>query len=228
MKNEFKFLLQFVTIFICSVSSAHAAVVVYTNLTDWEIAVMALPGGWEIQTNNFELLQTGNLSTGYNSFGSSSSSLLSSGLYISGDSGINSIDDSFPPDPFSDALSPNGTTYYLGQVQTSTIDPSLFLGIMDTNIRAFGADWVTAGDLFMEFGGVSISFGDYLPTGAGFLGVVSDIGQGESTDVNFFGTAIFGMDDIRAGANHIPIPAAVWLFGSGLLGLIGMARRKKT
>jgi hypothetical protein len=26
----------------------------------------------------------------------------------------------------------------------------------------------------------------------------------------------------------IPIPAAVWLFGSGLLGLIGVARRKKT
>ena len=25
----------------------------------------------------------------------------------------------------------------------------------------------------------------------------------------------------------VPIPAAVWLFGSGLLGLVGMARRKK-
>ena len=25
----------------------------------------------------------------------------------------------------------------------------------------------------------------------------------------------------------VPVPAAVWLFGSGLLGLIGMARRKK-
>ena len=26
----------------------------------------------------------------------------------------------------------------------------------------------------------------------------------------------------------VPIPAAVWLFGSGLLGLIGLARRKRT
>ena len=25
----------------------------------------------------------------------------------------------------------------------------------------------------------------------------------------------------------VPVPAAVWLFGSGLLGLIGVARRKK-
>jgi hypothetical protein len=26
----------------------------------------------------------------------------------------------------------------------------------------------------------------------------------------------------------VPLPAAVWLFGGGLLGLVGMARRKKT
>jgi hypothetical protein len=36
---------------------------------------------------------------------------------------------------------------------------------------------------------------------------------------NFFPTAT---------AQVIPVPAAVWLFGSGLLGLIGIARRKKT
>ena len=29
-------------------------------------------------------------------------------------------------------------------------------------------------------------------------------------------------------APEVPIPAAVWLFGSGLLGLVGIARRKKT
>ena len=28
-------------------------------------------------------------------------------------------------------------------------------------------------------------------------------------------------------SSTVPIPAAVWLFGSGLFGLIGMARRKK-
>ena len=32
---------------------------------------------------------------------------------------------------------------------------------------------------------------------------------------------------IMADVNAVPIPAAVWLFGSGLLGLIGVARRKK-
>jgi hypothetical protein len=35
----------------------------------------------------------------------------------------------------------------------------------------------------------------------------------------------FSVDNIRLSA--VPVPAAVWLFGSGLIGLIGVARRKK-
>jgi hypothetical protein len=37
------------------------------------------------------------------------------------------------------------------------------------------------------------------------------------------GAALF--DDLAA---TVPIPAAIWLFGSGLLGLVGVSRRKKT
>ena len=32
---------------------------------------------------------------------------------------------------------------------------------------------------------------------------------------------------ITADIAAVPVPAAVWLFGSGLLGLVGVARRKK-
>jgi len=32
---------------------------------------------------------------------------------------------------------------------------------------------------------------------------------------------------IRVDFNPVPVPAAVWLFGSGLIGLVGVARRKK-
>ena len=35
----------------------------------------------------------------------------------------------------------------------------------------------------------------------------------------------FTVDTLRRTA--VPIPAAVWLFGSGLIGLIGMSRRNK-
>ncbi len=33
--------------------------------------------------------------------------------------------------------------------------------------------------------------------------------------------------DIAASVSSVPVPAAVWLFGSGLLGLLGVAKRKK-
>lgn len=33
---------------------------------------------------------------------------------------------------------------------------------------------------------------------------------------------------IEGVVNHVPVPAAAWLFGSGLLGLLGVARRKRT
>jgi hypothetical protein len=33
-------------------------------------------------------------------------------------------------------------------------------------------------------------------------------------------------DDSAYGAAVVPLPAAVWLFGSALLGLVGVARRK--
>jgi hypothetical protein len=43
-------------------------------------------------------------------------------------------------------------------------------------------------------------------------------------------TGIIGSGDFTfaaAAASPVPIPAAVWLFGSGLLGLIGVARRRR-
>ncbi len=49
-----------------------------------------------------------------------------------------------------------------------------------------------------------------------------------SSDVGMFGMntpAYFAVDDLTT-VSAVPVPAAVWLFGSGLLGLIGMARRR--
>ena len=34
-------------------------------------------------------------------------------------------------------------------------------------------------------------------------------------------------DSFNVGVSAVPVPAAVWLFGSGLIGLVGIARRKK-
>jgi len=44
----------------------------------------------------------------------------------------------------------------------------------------------------------------------------------EVENITTFG---IGIDDLNF--TPVPIPAAIWLFGSGLLGMIGIARRKK-
>lgn len=38
----------------------------------------------------------------------------------------------------------------------------------------------------------------------------------------------FDFSSINGTASVVPVPAAVWLFGSGIVGLIGMGRRKKS
>ena len=58
-------------------------------------------------------------------------------------------------------------------------------------------------------------FNDYVITSDGFIE--------PAVDFDAFGNAV--RDKILTEV--VPVPAAVWLFGSGLLGLIGIARRKK-
>ena len=40
--------------------------------------------------------------------------------------------------------------------------------------------------------------------------------------------AFLQLDNIAVATTVVPVPAAVWLFGSGLIGLTGIARRKKS
>lgn len=75
-------------------------------------------------------------------------------------------------------------------------------------------------------------YGSHLLQGPAPLAATS--GSPGITDPNspFYG--IYGYFDIGSGnsmyvtsVSAVPVPAAVWLFGSGLLGLIGMARRNR-
>jgi len=57
--------------------------------------------------------------------------------------------------------------------------------------------------------------------------------SGDIYSLRFVGTRTaggafgLGFDNFNTSSAVVPIPAAVWLFGSGLLGLIGISRRKK-
>lgn len=63
-----------------------------------------------------------------------------------------------------------------------------------------------------------------------FFGVIDPLGI---SAIHIFNSVMSGggsgieVDHLQYGGALVPVPAAVWLFGSGLLGLVGMARRKK-
>jgi hypothetical protein len=52
-----------------------------------------------------------------------------------------------------------------------------------------------------------------------FLGTFTSISFTVPTNESWHGFTV--------GVQQVPVPPAVWLFGSGLLGLIGIATRKK-
>jgi hypothetical protein len=73
--------------------------------------------------------------------------------------------------------------------------------------------------------------GEAIGSGWTFVGVIETNGfqtveirelSGKDVQQEF----IFG-DSFTIGVSAVPIPASVWLFGSGLIGLIGIARGKK-
>ncbi len=71
-----------------------------------------------------------------------------------------------------------------------------------------------------DFGnGLGSIFGNITYTGGSYQGNLS-VGRLEGS---IMGTAIIAT---LGSVSTVPIPAAIWLFGSGLLGLIGIARRK--
>ena len=84
------------------------------------------------------------------------------------------------------------------------------------------------GDLVGELPGTNpaslidgVSYGIYSTIVSGGLLDIS----GTTTGSDFSHSGIAGM---QLSPSPIPLPAAVWLFGSGLLGLVAAARRRKT
>lgn len=80
--------------------------------------------------------------------------------------------------------------------------------------------------------GVQVNFGAISGISSPSIGSTS-ISAAQATDllaglwyINIH-TDLFPGGEIRGQVQVVPVPAAIWLFGTGLLGMIGFARRKK-
>lgn len=132
----------------------------------------------------------------------------------------------------------NGDSYFSQSGATGitfTFDEAV-LGTLPTHV---GIVWTDGGGTttFEAFDSNGISLGNIGPVSIATSGV-----SGQTDEDRFFGAtnpngvASFfisnssggiEVDHLQYGGAVIPIPAAAWLFGSGLIGLIGIARRKK-
>lgn len=88
------------------------------------------------------------------------------------------------------------------------------------------------------FGPAPLVFGA-TPRTIGSLSFTMIGGPGSSSTLTLSDSALVPFTDASGATiamnyvdgvaiNPVPVPAAVWLFGSGLIGLVGVARRKKT
>ena len=90
--------------------------------------------------------------------------------------------------------------------------------------NAFGSGWRQfGGDISGETGSSVLAFSFDFTADAGVSLTVSV----SYTDSGFFEAPISSSTLATVSVLHTPVPAAVWLFGYGLLGLVGIARRKK-
>jgi hypothetical protein len=136
---------------------------------------------------------------------------------------------------FNTSTSPNGlgsTSFgFFLDTETATFSFSTPISAFAIDINTFAsADGAYTASL--DIGDTVTSIFEVFPNSSTgqFIGFVSNVAFTGVTIASSQGFT-YTLDTLVYGdassVVHAPVPAAVWLFGSGLLGLIGMARRKK-
>jgi hypothetical protein len=117
-------------------------------------------------------------------------------------------------------------TFSFDAKQGNQVDPSTstaYIKVLDT----LGGSFVTLGEDVLDTTGLGTDWSGgelSLLIDDAWLGQTLQIGF-TNTATNYDGSGVF-YDNLNVST--IPVPAAVWLFGSGLLGLVGVARRRKS
>lgn len=106
-------------------------------------------------------------------------------------------------------------------IEYNTIDPyasvQLGLSVLDTGGSTATIDEILSNSVTGAPSGLALSF---APPESSFVNIV---GSANRTDLYNLTSPY----SITISTSAVPVPAAVWLFGSGLIGLMGFARRKK-
>lgn len=134
-----------------------------------------------------------------------------------------------PYDPVSGSIS------YAAATPTSLVD-----SIVSIDLNIGGYQYATNEIIFERFGATRVVFG-VGSNASGFTSGTDDFifiwdfvsqGPNEYGDTLAYTSSSVSPDSwwvstVDYTVSTVPIPAAVWLFGSGLLGLIGLAKHKK-
>jgi hypothetical protein len=108
--------------------------------------------------------------------------------------------------------------------------------VAHVNFSGWGVTWNGIANIDMSSG----AFGSTSVWTSGVANVVcaTDCGDGDTYTLDYHATVPQGDPSGFGGVKYalhlegtvhaVPVPAAVWLFGSGLMGLVGVARRRKT
>lgn len=115
----------------------------------------------------------------------------------------------------------NGDTFDVTTMQNSVIGGA-------NNIVAFlngtNADLTYTGNAFEALGTTTVGAADSYFRGVAFLF------HSSSGDIVFRGTSTFNGGQTRGayeGISAVPLPAAAWLFGSAMLGMVGLGYRRR-
>lgn len=129
-----------------------------------------------------------------------------------------------------DGITPIGPAY---NPQTSgflTIEGTVFKDSPDVT-EATAGNWSYTGSGTLDF--ITFKLDNWLAVYQLTDGTVSgiwDVNQlalDTNCCTNNAGNDVFALSHVAAySVSEVPVPAAVWLFGSGLIGLLGFARRK--
>jgi len=110
-------------------------------------------------------------------------------------------------------------------ITNHTGEDGFFVGAADNIVGGFGPfnNQAYANLISNGFNTLTPTVGTYpfTDTGQYYFGAATNVGTTTGYDYEW----LIHVDGV--GAPPVPVPAAVWLFGSGLLGLVGVSRRKR-